>query len=186
MAELKVTSLVKHITKPMSGLSNILPVLALLLFFMFSSGQLFADEQTDVDYQFTGVLLANAALLYSQDGDIGYNPDDTRSIYNSNDESIRFIAAGHLGKNFTWEAQYLNQRFATDFPTSLGLGNPDLFRIKSSRHYFVQDTTGEHQTTWHHEIDRLYTKYEYDNASYFLGQWSFLATHRCVWCVLAH
>jgi hypothetical protein len=168
--KLKVIKQPRHTHSSLASLArNILKIL-ILAGFPVLPVQLFADDNAGNSYQFTGVLLFNAALLYPQETDVGYSPDDNNKIYISDDESIRLIATGNLNTSSSWEIQYLNQRQATDLTVLPLASGASLFRIKNSRHYFVEDTEGEHRASWYHELDRLYTKFEYDNFSAVVGR----------------
>lgn len=165
-----MTKRFKYNDKSLSGLSCILVKLFLPVCFVLLTSPLSADEQVEKDFQFTGVLLVDGGLLYTQEGDIGYDPDKKRNIYASDEESARLIFSGRMNPEFTWEAQYFNQRQASILPVVSEPINTSLFRIKSGRYYFVEDYEGDNRTNWYQEIDRLSVKYEHDKYSTVAGR----------------
>jgi len=129
-----------------------------------------ADDQAGKLFQFTGAVLIDGVLIYPLEGDAGYLATSENHLYTSNEESVRLVVSGRIDPALSWEIQYLNQRNSTDLPATAITGNPELFRIKNTRHYFVEDGEGEHKTYWYHELDRLNTKYEYKNYSVVAGR----------------
>lgn len=144
------------------------PIVLVSLFLL--SDHLFAEEQTDYNFQFTGVVQINGTLIYPQEHDLGFDASNKGNTFYSDDESLRLISSGDLNSSANWEIQYLNQRLATNFPSGLISRSTNSFRIRNSRHYFVEDYEGEHHTVWFHELDRLLIKYEYENYSVIAGR----------------
>ncbi len=170
MAVLKVTKRFKYKNKPLSSLFRFLIKIILPISFILLTNPLYADEQANKNFQFAGVLLVDSGLFYTQEDDIGYDPDKKRNIYTRDEESARLIFSGRVNAELSWEAQYFNERQASILPVTSAPVDTSLFRIKNGRYYFVEDYKGDNRTNWYHEIDRLSAKYEYGNYSTVVGR----------------